>query len=91
MSGEDTELDKNVIEEILDPLTHMVRNAVDHGVEHSARTPVPAKVRRDTFLSTPITKVETSSLNCATMEMELIATASCKKPLSVDSLEQTTT
>ena len=35
MSGEDTELDKNVIEEILDPLTHMVRNAVDHGVEHS--------------------------------------------------------
>ena len=36
MSGEDTELDKNVIEEILDPLTHMVRNAVDHGVEHSA-------------------------------------------------------
>ena len=35
MSGEDTELDKNVVEEILDPLTHMVRNAVDHGVESS--------------------------------------------------------
>lgn len=37
MSGEDTELDKNVIEEILDPLTHMVRNAVDHGVETSEK------------------------------------------------------
>ena len=33
MTGEDTELDKNVVEEIVDPLTHMVRNACDHGVE----------------------------------------------------------
>ena len=33
MSGEDTELDKNVIQQIGDPLVHMVRNAVDHGIE----------------------------------------------------------
>lgn len=33
ISGEDTELDKNVIQQIGDPLVHMVRNAVDHGVE----------------------------------------------------------
>jgi two-component system, chemotaxis family, sensor kinase CheA len=32
-SGEDTELDKNVIQQIGDPLIHMVRNAVDHGIE----------------------------------------------------------
>jgi len=31
--GEDTELDKTVIENIGDPLMHMVRNAVDHGIE----------------------------------------------------------
>jgi two-component system chemotaxis sensor kinase CheA len=31
--GEDTELDKSVIEELLDPLVHMVRNAIDHGLE----------------------------------------------------------
>jgi two-component system chemotaxis sensor kinase CheA len=31
--GEDTELDKTVIERISDPLTHLVRNAVDHGLE----------------------------------------------------------
>ena len=33
MQGEDTELDKSVIEKIADPLTHLVRNALDHGIE----------------------------------------------------------
>lgn len=32
-SGEDTELDRTVVEEIGDPLVHMVRNALDHGLE----------------------------------------------------------
>jgi two-component system chemotaxis sensor kinase CheA len=31
--GEDTELDKGLIEKITDPLTHLVRNAADHGIE----------------------------------------------------------
>ncbi|MCB0320174.1 MAG: chemotaxis protein CheW [Bdellovibrionales bacterium] len=33
MSGEGTELDKTVIEAIKDPLTHIIRNSVDHGIE----------------------------------------------------------
>jgi two-component system chemotaxis sensor kinase CheA len=33
MEGQDTELDKTIIEAIKDPLTHLVRNAVDHGIE----------------------------------------------------------
>ncbi|THB69530.1 MAG: chemotaxis protein CheA [Gammaproteobacteria bacterium] len=33
ISGESTELDKTVVEQIGDPLTHLVRNSVDHGVE----------------------------------------------------------
>ncbi|MHC4453777.1 MAG: chemotaxis protein CheA [Planctomycetota bacterium] len=33
ISGEDTELDKNVIEEIADPLVHILRNSIDHGIE----------------------------------------------------------
>lgn len=33
MSGEDTELDRSVIEQIGDPLMHLLRNAVDHGLE----------------------------------------------------------
>ncbi|MFO0631071.1 MAG: hypothetical protein U0325_36340 [Polyangiales bacterium] len=31
--GEETELDKTVLEKIGDPLTHTVRNAIDHGIE----------------------------------------------------------
>ncbi|HXG18157.1 MAG TPA: chemotaxis protein CheW [Methylomirabilota bacterium] len=33
MEGKETELDKTLIEAMKDPLTHMVRNAVDHGIE----------------------------------------------------------
>jgi two-component system chemotaxis sensor kinase CheA len=33
LSGEDTEIDKTMIEDLNDPLVHLVRNAVDHGVE----------------------------------------------------------
>ena len=36
MEGEGTEVDKTVIERISDPLTHMIRNAIDHGLESSA-------------------------------------------------------
>ena len=32
-SGEDTEVDKTVIERLSDPITHMLRNAIDHGLE----------------------------------------------------------
>jgi two-component system chemotaxis sensor kinase CheA len=35
-SGEDTELDRTVVEQIGDPLVHMVRNAMDHGLEPMA-------------------------------------------------------
>ncbi len=33
ISGEETELDKTVVEKIGDPLTHLVRNSMDHGIE----------------------------------------------------------
>jgi two-component system chemotaxis sensor kinase CheA len=36
MSGESTEVDKSVIENVVDPLTHLIRNAVDHGLESPA-------------------------------------------------------
>jgi two-component system chemotaxis sensor kinase CheA len=35
-SGEETELDKMVIEGLVDPLTHLIRNSVDHGIETPA-------------------------------------------------------
>src|SRR5208283_1915694 len=33
MHGQETEIDKTIIEAIKDPLTHLVRNSVDHGIE----------------------------------------------------------
>lgn len=33
LSGEDTELDRTIVEELNDPLVHMIRNSVDHGIE----------------------------------------------------------
>ena len=33
VDGEDTEIDRSVIEEIKDPLVHLIRNALDHGIE----------------------------------------------------------
>ncbi|HEY0327477.1 MAG TPA: chemotaxis protein CheA [Rhodopseudomonas sp.] len=35
-SGEDTELDKTMIERLADPLVHLIRNAIDHGIEDTA-------------------------------------------------------
>ena len=34
VSGEETEMDKNLIEELSDPLLHILRNAIDHGIEN---------------------------------------------------------
>src|SRR5690606_1236433 len=37
MTGGDTELDRSLLEAVKDPLTHLVRNAVDHGIEDPER------------------------------------------------------
>lgn len=37
LSGEETEIDKTMIEDLNDPLVHLIRNAVDHGVEEAAQ------------------------------------------------------
>jgi two-component system chemotaxis sensor kinase CheA len=47
--GEETEVDKNIIEHIADPIMHIIRNSIDHGVEHPAERkesgkPVKARV-----------------------------------------------
>jgi len=42
-SGEDTELDRGVVEELNDPLLHMIRNSVDHGIETPAQRTAAGK------------------------------------------------
>ncbi len=48
--GEDTELDRTVVEEIGDPLVHMVRNALDHGLESTADRVARGKPEMGTLL-----------------------------------------
>lgn len=43
LAGEETEVDKTMIEDLADPLIHLIRNAVDHGVEGSAERAASGK------------------------------------------------
>ena len=47
--GENTELDKGLIERIVDPLTHLVRNSLDHGLESAEDRVAKGKVRHGTI------------------------------------------
>lgn len=46
MVGRDTELDRGLLEAVKDPLTHLVRNAVDHGIESPAERVAAGKAAR---------------------------------------------
>ncbi len=48
IEGEDTELDKSVVEDLLDPIMHCVRNAVDHGIESPAERKAAGKPEEGT-------------------------------------------
>jgi two-component system chemotaxis sensor kinase CheA len=49
LSGESTEIDKTVIEQLADPLTHMLRNALDHGIELPDERLAAGKPRQGTI------------------------------------------
>jgi two-component system chemotaxis sensor kinase CheA len=48
ISGETTEVDKTVVEQLFDPLIHMIRNAVDHGIESPAERSANGKAAQGT-------------------------------------------
>ena len=57
LSGEDVDVDMNVIEHLRDPLTHIVRNAVDHGIETpETRAGAAARIRAAACRCRPGTK-----------------------------------
>ena len=66
MHGADTELDRQVLELIRDPLTHMVRNSADHGIEPPAERRAQAKPDTGTIRLGAFTKAATSSSASAT-------------------------
>ena len=49
LQGEDTELDRKVVEDINDPLMHMVRNSLDHGIESPDRRAAAGKAVQATL------------------------------------------
>jgi len=46
MSGEDTEIDRNVVDELYEPMVHMIRNSVDHGIEAPDQREAAGKPRK---------------------------------------------
>ena len=39
--GEDTEVDKTIVDSIQDPIMHIVRNSMDHGIEETKKSVLP--------------------------------------------------
>ncbi|GAA6170878.1 chemotaxis protein CheA [Colwellia sp. KU-HH00111] len=52
LKGEDTDLDKNLVEALADPLVHLVRNSVDHGIEEPDVREAMGKPRQGTVMLT---------------------------------------
>ncbi|MCW8945579.1 MAG: chemotaxis protein CheA [Sedimenticola sp.] len=50
LHGEDTDLDKNLVEALSDPMVHLVRNAVDHGIEMPDEREAAGKPRKGTVV-----------------------------------------
>jgi two-component system chemotaxis sensor kinase CheA len=50
LKGEETDLDKNLVEALSDPLVHLVRNSVDHGIESPERRVAAGKPRAGTVV-----------------------------------------
>ncbi|WP_439598648.1 chemotaxis protein CheA [Falsiroseomonas sp.] len=48
VTGESTEIDKTVVEQLADPLTHLLRNALDHGIETPEQREAAGKPRQGT-------------------------------------------
>ncbi|MBE0627927.1 MAG: hybrid sensor histidine kinase/response regulator [Burkholderiales bacterium] len=86
IEGEGTNADKRILEEIKDPLMHMLRNAVDHGIEPPQEREVAGKPRRGTVcikasLAAGIIAIEVSDDGRGLDEQE-IARAAAKRGLA---------
>lgn len=78
--GEDTELDKAVVEKIGDPLLHLVRNAIDHGIESAAQRlqagkPVRGRVGLNAFHESGSVVIEVSDYGGGLRRERILAKA----------------
>jgi two-component system chemotaxis sensor kinase CheA len=91
LSGEETELDRKVVEHLTDPLMHMVRNAIDHGIESAAARqaagkPASAELRLRAFHRGGFIVVEIAD-DGAGLDTEKILAKGRAQGLVPDSLE----
>ena len=68
VSGAHTELDKLIVEDLSEPLMHIIRNALDHGLEGPDERLPPARVTKVLLNSVRLHKGTTSSFQFRTME-----------------------
>jgi two-component system chemotaxis sensor kinase CheA len=72
--GAETELDKNVIEKLNDPLVHIIRNSIDHGIEPPSEREAKGNRGKARYGSPPCTREGRSSSRSMTMEPDLMWT-----------------
>jgi hypothetical protein len=72
LEGAETELDNNIIQQISDPLVHLARNAVAHGIEPSEERERAERMRGARFPCGPTTAEITFSSRWKMMAEELI-------------------
>ena len=81
MEGQETELDKTIIEAIRDPLTHLVRNAIDHGIEPpDGAAGARQAAGRPAARCTPSTRAARSSSRSPTTAAASTRSASATRP-----------
>ncbi len=56
IAGENTDLDKSILDALAEPMMHLLRNAVDHGIEPPLERAAAGKSPEERSASTPITR-----------------------------------
>ncbi len=88
MEGQETELDKSLLEAIKDPLTHAVRNSLDHGIEPPAVREAAGKDPEGTLRCAPCRRAATWSSKCLTMAPASLPKKFAARPSSAGCLRR---
>ena len=85
MEGNETELDRTIIEAIKDPMTHLIRNAIDHGIETPDARIAAGKPAQGRLVCAPSTKAARSTSKFPTMAKASMLPSWSKKRCSAAS------
>jgi len=93
ITGAETEIDKLIVEELSDPLMHVVRNAIDHGIEHASERermgkPLAGTIALNAFQKGNHVVIEVEDDGGGINERALLARAVALGKLEVEETEQ---